>query len=97
MLQAFIGIVSRQGLELICPEHPQTARFLRRRVQREAGKLACFWSVIPEEVVKPIQAALRRGQSAEALEFLQQQAREYGFFFPLDDDEADLPVIRDHA
>lgn len=97
MWHAYIGIVSPQGLELFCPEHPQTARFLRRRAQREAGRLACFWSVISDEAVKHIQAALRRGQSAEALGFLQQQAREYGFLSPPDDDEADLPVIRYHA
>jgi len=47
MWQAFVGIVSRQGLEVFCPEHPQTVRFLQRRVERTRGQAVCFWSVAP--------------------------------------------------
>ena len=94
MLQAFVGIVSREGLEAIYPEHPHSLLFLRRRTERAAGSLACFWSVIPDVAVGRIQSALRAGESAEALGYLQQQAREYGLIYPLDRDEADLPVIR---
>jgi len=97
MLQAYVGIVSRQGLELFCPEQPQSVRFLRRRVKREAGRLACFWSVVPEEAVRHIQAALRLGRCADAFSLLQQQAREYGFLSSPDDEESDLPVFRYHA
>ena len=38
MLQAYVGIVSLQGLEIFCPEHPQTVRFLQRRVARTRGQ-----------------------------------------------------------
>lgn len=82
MLQAFVGIVSQQGIELFCPEDPATVRFLWRRVQRERGRAFCFWSVIPSEAVQRIQAVLALGLSREALDLLQQLARDYGFLVP---------------
>ena len=92
-MQAYVGIVSRQGLELFCPEHPQTVRFLCRRAKREPERLACFWSVLPDEAVGHIRAALRDGHSADALRLVQQQARECGLLSTADD-EASVPVIR---
>lgn len=87
MLQAFVGIVSREGLEAFCPEHPQTIRFLWRRAQRERGRVACFWCVMPDETAQHVQAAIECGQLAEALLLLQQQAREYGFILPRGDND----------
>jgi hypothetical protein len=90
MLQAFVGIVSREGLEVLCLEHPQTVRFLSRRAQRESGRVACIWSVIPDEVVPVIDTALRQARFAEALLFMLQQAREYGLLLPPEGDETVL-------
>ena len=58
MLQAFVGIVSQQGIEVFCLEDPATVRFLWRRAQRERGRAACFWSVIPSEAVELIEATV---------------------------------------
>ena len=82
MLQAFIGIVSHRGIEVFCPEDPATVRFLWRRAQRERGRAACFWSVIPSEAVELIEATLNLGLAREALDLLQQLARDYGFLVP---------------
>jgi hypothetical protein len=82
MLQAFVGIVSHRGIEFFCPEDPATVRFLWRRAQRERGRAACFWSVIPSEAVELIEAALLLGLPHEALHLLQQLARDYGFLVP---------------
>jgi hypothetical protein len=90
MLQAFVGIVSREGLEVLCPEHPETIRFLSRRARRETGRVACIWSVIPEEAAAVIDAAVRQARFAEALMLMLQQAREYGSLLPPEADEAVL-------
>ena len=93
MLQAYVGIVSRQGLEIFTPENPQTVRFLSRRAQREAGRVACFWSVVPDDTAGQIHAALRQGRGGEALALLQHQARDYGFLLPCDDVEPSATEI----
>jgi hypothetical protein len=82
MLQAYVGIVSPRGIELFCPEDPATIRFLWRRVQRAHGRSACFWSVLSGEAVELVQAALNLSQQREALDLLQQSARDYGFLVP---------------
>jgi hypothetical protein len=82
MLKAFVGIVSHRGIEVFCPEDPATIRFLWRRAQRERGRAACFWSVIPSEAVELIEATLNLGLAREALDLLQQLARDYGFLVP---------------
>jgi len=82
MLQAYVGIVSPWGIELFYPEDPDTIRFLWRRVQRAHGRSACFWSVLSGEAVELIQAALDLSQQQEALDLLQQSARDYGFMVP---------------
>jgi hypothetical protein len=87
MLQAYIGIVSRRGLELFCPEHPQTVRFLWRRARRERGRVACYWTVLSAEVAEPIRTALLLGQPWDALDLMQQQAYDCGLLLPWDDDD----------
>ncbi|MDZ4782513.1 MAG: hypothetical protein SGJ19_19880 [Planctomycetia bacterium] len=82
MLKAFVGIVSQQGIEVFCPEDPATVRFLWRRVQRERGRTACFWSVIPSEAVELIESTLNLGLAHEALDHLQQLACDYGILVP---------------
>ena len=97
MLQAYVGIISRRGLELFCPEDPATVRFLWRRVKREPGRIACFWSVIPDEVVEHILAALQLGRSRDALILMQQHAREYGSLIPCEDESTPIPIHCDHG
>lgn len=97
MLQAYVGIISRRGLELFCPEDPATVRFLWRRFKREPGRIACFWSVVPAEVVEHILVALQLGRSRDALILMQQHAREYGSLIPGEEESTLVPVNRDHG
>jgi hypothetical protein len=90
MLQAYIGIVSRRGLEVFCPEHPQTMRFLRQRARRERGRVACCWSVLPREVAEPIRIALLHGQPWDALDLMQEQAFDCGVMLPWEDEDDEL-------
>jgi hypothetical protein len=93
MLKAYLGIVSHSGIELFCPEDPVTAKFLERRVRRERGRTAGFWSVLSHEAVELVEAALGQGLPRLALDLLQQQAHDYGFLVP-DREEARVRLAR---
>ncbi|MDZ4683587.1 MAG: hypothetical protein SH850_00775 [Planctomycetaceae bacterium] len=97
MLQAYVGIVSRQGLEVFCPEHPQTVRFLQRRVERTRGQAVCFWSVVPDDAADQVRTALRCGERQLALHLLQQATRDGGSLLPTPDDAVDTWVMRSDA
>jgi len=97
MLHAYVGLVSRRGLELFCPEHPQTMRFLWRRVRREQGRVTCFWSVIPAEIVEHILDTLQLGRSRDALLLMQRHSREYGSLIPCEEESPPDPANRDHG
>ena len=94
MMQAFVGIVSQRGIELFYPEDPATVRFLWRRVQRQKGRVACFWSVLPSDAAMSIQAAIALGWNCEALAMLQQHSRDYGRILPFPDDTVRSPMHR---
>jgi hypothetical protein len=69
-MQAYIGIMSRQGVEVICREHPDTTAWLRLQAERIRGEAVCFWSVIPKDDVAAIRFALEQGWRADATSFL---------------------------
>jgi len=93
MLQAFVGIMSPKGIENFYPEDPTTVHFLWRRVERQKGRVTCFWSVLPSEAAVVIEAAVALGWNQEALCMLQQHSREYGRIVPFRDD---APCSRSH-
>ena len=97
MWQAYVGIVSQRGLEVFCPEQPETALFLRRRAQRLRRGAACFWTVIADDSAAEIYEALRRGCSRAACELLQVTAREFGFLLPSDDEPAEGTKSNHHG
>lgn len=82
MLQAFVGIVSQRGLEVFCPERPETVRFLWRRVRRTPGQTTCIWSVLADDAAAGVQNALDSVGPEFALGCLQQTAREVGTLWP---------------
>ena len=82
MWQAYVGIVSRRGLEIVCSEQPETVRFLQRRVERTQGQALCFWSVAEHQAVAEVQAALASGDRKTALKLLDAAAREAGTILP---------------
>lgn len=82
MWQAYVGIISQRGLEVFCPEYPETARFLRRRANRLRGGALLFWAVIAEDSAAEIHAAVRQGFLRAACELLKTKARELGMLLP---------------
>ena len=94
MMKSYVGIVSRNGIELFYPEDPATVRFLWRRVQRQKGRVACVWSVLPADAAELIQIEISLGWTREAMDHMQQHAREYGFIVPYKDE---VPVVAQHC
>ncbi len=86
MMQSYVGIVSKSGIEQFYPEEPDTIRFLMRRVRRQRGQVACFWGVLSTEAANFIEIEIALGWTREALVHLQQEARDYGFIVPDEDD-----------
>ena len=79
MLNSYLGITSRNGLERLCPEHPGVTRFLSAhasRLRRERAVLV--WAVLNDEVAEEIMEELRFGEKQAALCLLQSSAREGG-------------------
>ncbi len=94
MMKSYVGIVSKNGIELFYPEDPATVRFLWRRVQRQQGRVACVWGVLPSEAAELIQIEISLGWTREAMNHMQQHAREYGFIVPYQDE---VPVVVQHC
>lgn len=89
MLQSYVGIISQCGLEVFCSENRHTVQFLRRRAARNPNHRVCFWSVVPDEAVQLIHAALEEERFGEALSLVHQHSREYGFLSLM---ESEVPV-----
>lgn len=96
MLQAYVGLISAHGMELICPEEAATIQFLWRRARRERGRVVCFWSVIPSECVPLIEKTLNVGHAKEALDLLQQLSRDYGVLIPDQEEASSHLAVAEH-
>ena len=60
MGESYVGIVSKQGLELLIPENEHLLRFLCQRVYRKRPySRACVWVVLPSDLAQRLEAAWR--------------------------------------
>lgn len=83
MLNAYLGIVSPAGLEMLVPEHEHTLPFLMRRLGRRSCRRECgVWFVLPQETAEEVQWLLEAGESCEALRWSQLGARDFGVLVP---------------
>lgn len=83
MLQAYVGIADRFGLESILPENPHVVRFLNRRAARNGHRKAvCYWAVIHDEFARQITIELLDGCRADALILLRTLATDLGPICP---------------
>lgn len=83
MLNSYVGIASRNGLERLCPEHPGVARFLAvqaARLRRQRAVLV--WAVLPDDAADDIMEELRFGEKKSALQLLQHTAHDGGRLLP---------------
>ncbi len=89
MIDAYLAIVSANGLELLTPETEHARQFLFRRcfgVRR--GREACFWAYLPSGNIELIQWLIVCGQSRPALWLLNESAIDSGLVAPIDDEES---------
>lgn len=83
MLQAYVGVVSRQGISLLSPEHEGTRLSVRRAVRSSTGRIG-FWAVLAESDARSVQALFQSGYRHEALVMLNRCARDIGRILPSD-------------
>jgi hypothetical protein len=80
MFNAYVGLVSRGGLNALHVERTDTVRRVRRSAT--AGNGVGFWAVIPEAEAQVVQFLLGEGEPDSALRYLNQSAREIGRLIP---------------
>ncbi|MBY0460873.1 MAG: hypothetical protein K2V38_26435 [Gemmataceae bacterium] len=78
MLNSYVGIASRDGLERLCPENPGVARFLAAQAARLRQQAVLVWAVLPVDAADDIMEELRAGEKRFALRLLQHAARDGG-------------------
>lgn len=83
MLNAYLGIVSPAGLDVMVPEHEHTLLFLFRRLARSSRRREYgVWFVLPQTVADEVRWLLEAGEQSEALRWSQLGARDFGILFP---------------
>ena len=88
MINSYLGLVSRKGLEMLVLETKHAETFLLKRTARRGGRDAfCCWAVLPERAVWEIQLDLCGGRYREALTKLNAEARFLGTVLPSADEE----------
>lgn len=93
MTTAFLGIVTRRGLELFCREEEHTARFLQRRLRQSYPlRAGCVWFVADSRVDSLLHELIARGQFEAAWTVVEQYARDRGVLLP-DHLEIDEPQL----
>lgn len=81
MMDSYVGIISRRGLECFVPETEHTARFLVKRAKRSTPSL-CYWAVMHQAHATEIKRLLASDNSAEALRILNAAAQSLGSILP---------------
>lgn len=83
MLNAYLGIVSPSGLDVMVPEHEHSLVFLLRRLGRRKNHRECgVWFVLPQEVADEVRLLLDAGEASEALRWSELGARDFGILVP---------------
>jgi hypothetical protein len=83
MLRAYLGIISRCGLESLWPEFDDTHRFLARQLSRERalGKLG-VWAVMEAAAADEVHSLLTAGRYADSFSLLEVRSVYLGTILP---------------
>ena len=88
MVRAYIGIVTRRGLEALYEENDHVVRFLNRRVCRGRRAGGLLWAVMDDDAADFVGVQLALGEMQAALRSLEAYAHYYGPMFPVSADRA---------
>jgi hypothetical protein len=83
MNRAYIGIITRAGLESLRPEHEETARSSARRAyRRRPFNAGCWWGALPDATVAEVTGLISRGDRRAALAAIDRSAAFLGPILP---------------
>jgi hypothetical protein len=83
MIDSYVAIITRRGLEHFCPENKHVLRFmLRRAYRRQPLPAFCYWAVLHDEDARQVRRCLRCRAFADALRALESSATWLGPIFP---------------
>ena len=83
MLDSYIGLISRRGLESLFPETEHAAPFLvRRAYRRQPLEAVCYWAVMEESAAQQVQWQLQWRHHEEAFLVLRALADHVGTILP---------------
>jgi hypothetical protein len=83
MNRAYIGIITRAGLESLRPEDEHTARSSASRAYRSfPRKACCWWGALSDATAAEVLAQVSRGDRHTALRVIDRSAAFMGPIFP---------------
>lgn len=88
MVNSFVGIISRRGLESLVPETEHAVPFLvRRAYRRRPTEAVCYWAVMEESAAEQVRRQLHGHRHEDAFFALRALAEHFGtILLPSDDD-----------
>ncbi len=89
MLNAYVGVASKQGLSMFHPERDDTRSLVRNSVLPDTRRIG-FWAVLTDSEAQWIHALLMNGQGREAMMLLDRCAREIGRILSSDPAQSSL-------
>ena len=83
MVECYVGIISRRGLESLLPETKHAIPFLLRRAyRRQPTEAICYWAVMQKTAAQDVQRQLQLRRHEEALFILRARAAHFGEILP---------------
>jgi hypothetical protein len=83
VLNSYVGIISRRGLESLLPDGEHAAPFLvRRACRRQPTEAICYWAVMQDTAAKEVERQLQWQLYENALATLHECAKHFGTFLP---------------
>src|SRR3954466_9089221 len=87
MLNSYVAIITRNGLQAFLPEREHVVRELVRRAYQDPGRCAlCCWAVIPATAALEVARQMDEGHHHAALKTLEYAATTLGPILPSNPD-----------
>jgi len=89
MTDAYLVVLSTEGVEIITDENTHARHFLLHRcISVSCGREACYWVLLPTEKAEAIRWLILHGERLAAHWLLNESAIDSGLVAPFDDEES---------
>jgi len=89
MTNAYLVVLSAEGVEIITEENTHARHFLLRRCfSVSCGREVCYWALLPTEKAEAIRWLILHGERLAAQWLLNESAIDSGLVAPIDDEES---------